>query len=620
MCGIAGIFSYRRNEEADHDAMERALSCMIRRGPDFRQVVTNGPVSLGHSRLSIIDTSADANQPLTDTQHRYKLVYNGEIFNFPELKKELEKKGIQFKTRSDSEVLFHLLITEGKNALKKLRGFFAFAFYDRDNHTLLLARDRMGEKPVFWTEESNRFYFASELKSLLEFPVSKIPDPSLLEVYFSLNYLPGPSTLLKNIFQLEPGTLLEISGNGIRHETWYQPAHGKIQSDYQNAKKDLHEILEESVRIRLISDVPVGSFLSGGIDSTIITGLAKKFKPDLRSFSIGFPEDKFFDETPFALDAAKHIGTDHEVINITGKEMEDSIDDVLNYLDHPFADSSCIPFYLLCKKVKSELTVALSGDGADELFGGYNKHRAWMRSLKKNISNSLLRVSGGLFAGIPDQRHSSYSNKLRQVKRYSKGLKLDPASRYLHWAGFTDSGFLKGFFHPSLQVTDPAKHLHPFLPATDELNDVLLSDIRMVLANDMLVKVDRMSMANSMEIRPPFLDHEVVSFALSTPSSWKTNTSKGKIILRDTFADLLPPSIHNRPKRGFEVPLQRWLETTLAPRIHDEWLNDTYIREQGIFNPAAISELKKNISTKKANPHTVWALIVFQHWWKKYIT
>ena len=639
MCGIAGILALNARGEKDLSKTKDAIKTLSLRGPDAEGVFEHEKVSLGHTRLSIIDTSTASAQPMTDGSGRYTIVYNGEFYNYESVKRDLLKEGVQFQSEGDTEVLLQLYIREGEKCVEKVNGFFAFAIYDKVEQSLFLARDRYGIKPLLYFHNEDRFAFGSELKALIAYDIPREIDNVSLFSYLQLNYVPAPYTMLENVKKLEPGHSLTIRNFEFTEPIKYYniPFNPDEMVDvgvdqYKNAQEALYKKMDAAVERRLVSDVPLGTFLSGGIDSSIITSLAAQKVSDLSSFSIGFKDEPFFDETKYARSLAKKAGTRHTVFEVSNKEMFDNLEDELDYFDEPFADSSAIAVYILCKQTKGHISVALSGDGADEVFSGYNKHMAEYKARHPGLKEQLVKGLSPIIDKIPQSRSGSLSNFSRQLSKFSSGAKLGNKLRYWRWASIIDEEEANYLLKEkkssrSQRLSDEAfiykKRKERFLRMIrkdGDMNDVLLTDVNLVLQNDMLKKVDCMSMANSLEVRTPFLDHNVVDYAFSLPEEFKINGSTRKKILIDTFKHLLPEELLNRPKKGFEVPLLKWLTSDLKPMIERELLNDAFIEQQGIFNSEAIHNLKLKLFSNNPgdSPATVWAIIVFQYWWKKY--
>lgn len=630
MCGIAGAYYYQQTQKEISTIVINAINQLSKRGPDSNGYVFNFPALLIHTRLAIIDTTNAAAQPFTDNSGRYTIVFNGEIFNYKELKKELIEKGIKFQSQSDTEVLLYLFITFGADCLNKLNGFFAFAIYDKLEESLFIARDRYGVKPLYYHKNEEAFYFASEIKALKQFEFKTELDKLSLRTYFQINYIPPPFTIFKNVFKLEPGYYLKISNKQFEKKQWYNivPNKNEIITDtYEQAKYKIQQLLDDSVQKRLISDVPLGCFLSGGIDSSIITALAAKHSPNINTFSIGYKDEKYFDETNYAQLVAKMHKTNHTVFSLSNDDLLSGLYDMLDYMDEPFADSSALAVFILCRETRKKVTVALSGDGADELFSGYNKHLAELQIRNSGLLKKIIAYGKPFWEIFPASRNSFIGNKLRQLQKFSEGYFLNKEDRYWRWAGFMSDEEAMNYFNPiffnanneSLFRRRRKPIYTQLLSQSDNFNNYLLTDQMMVLTGDMLTKVDLMSMANSLEVRTPFLDYRLVDYVNRLPANYKIDKKMKKKILQDSFKELLPQELYNRPKKGFEVPLYNWFNKELKSKIENEWLNDKIIEEQGIFNPQKIRELKKKIFSKNPGDSaaSIWALIVFQYWMKR---
>lgn len=631
MCGITGIFAFNLIGKFNKIHVTSATASLEKRGPDFQDVYLDEWVGLGHRRLSIIDTRAVAHQPMWDEQKRYCIVFNGEIFNYRELRKELEAKGIGFSTESDTEVLLKLYIDQDEKCLPKLNGFFAFCIYDLQEQTMFVARDRYGVKPLLYVFDDDKFIFGSEMKSILQYGIEKSIDYNSLYIYLQLNYIPAPDTIFTTVKKLLPGHYIKVSRQKIDIQSYYKIPYSatKVEHNlisYKDAKEKFKQLLEASVQRRLVSDVPLGTFLSGGIDSSVITGLAARHKPDLHTFSIGFRDEKFFDETHYAKLVAKKFKTEHTVFSLTNDDLYAHLSTILNYIDEPFADSSAIAVYILSKQTRKHATVALSGDGADEMLAGYNKHAAFQRIINKGLKERMVGALAPLWSALPQSRNGALSNKVRQLARFADGMKRSSKDRYWQWAGFASKEDALKMLHPELRINlwlnefvPRRKNMLQYLPEKESMNDILLTDMQVVLPNDMLTKVDLMSMANGLEVRTPFLDVELVDFVFSLPAEYKITNSIRKRILQDSFRDLLPRELYKRPKKGFEVPLLKWFRGEMRATITDDLLSEKFILEQGVFDYQEIARLKKQLFS--ANPGDIhariWGLIVFQWWWRK---
>ena len=632
MCGITGIYAFNEAGRFHLINLQRAVDVLEHRGPDTQGTFLDDRIGLGHRRLSVIDTSPRANQPMKDPTGRYTLVYNGEIYNYLELRKILEDRHqVQFRSESDTEVLLYAYIIYGEKCLQMLNGFFAFGIYDKTENELFIARDRFGIKPIYYYQDEDKFLFASEMRSILAYGIQKSIHTESLVMYLQLNYIPAPMSILKGVSKLLPGHSIRIRNKEI-HISKYYELHKEIPDPDKFSHSSLKEILvdklEDSIKKRLVSDVPLGVFLSGGIDSSIITALASRHQEKLRTFSVGYKNSKFFDEKKYALQVAKHFNTDHKVFDITNEDLLDHLPEILDHFDEPFADSSAIPVYLLSKLTKENVTVALSGDGADEIFSGYNKHMAFVKAKSRGLTNHLIKVMLPLWKSLPKSRNNLISNRIRQIDRFARGLKLPPDERYWLWASFLNEQEALSYFSEDFLYEYNGHKINEFkhlmtssLKYDDSINKILLADTRLVLPNDMLYKVDLMSMANGLEVRVPFLDHNLVEFTMTIPEKFKINPHVQKIILREVLKDLLPGTLHQRPKHGFEVPLLNWFRKDLKTLIRKDLLSDHFIKEQGIFNGLKIGKLKKRLySANPGDAHAqIWALIVFQSWWKKYL-
>ncbi len=635
MCGITGYYAYNEKHSTNIAKISQSNLKHSLRGPDCGNIYKDFNIALGHRRLSIIDTSDVANQPMSDVSGRYVIVFNGEIFNYQELSAKYLKETWQRisgpKTASDTEVLLYLLIEYGTQCLEWLSGFFAFALYDKETDKLLLARDRYGKKPLLYYMGNGFIAFASEMKALLEYGIPKEIDYTVASQYFQLNYIPQPQSMIKGVAKLRPAHFMIFSAKGMEdYAPYYKLATQPTEYDhytYDQAKEGLIKRMDVSVQERMIADVPLGAFLSGGIDSSVIVALASRHTSQLNTFSIGYKDNTFFDETKYAKAVAKKYNTNHTVFSLSNNDFLEHLYDVLDYIDEPFADSSALPVYILSKETRKHVTVALSGDGGDEVFAGYNKHAAEWKIRQTSMANKLVKAGMPLWSALPRSRNSKFTNLFRQLHRFAEGAELPVKERYWRWASFINEKEAAYLFHPdkaaeidNAMLQQEKNYLLSSIK-TDDFNEILLADMNLVLTGDMLVKVDLMSMANSLEVRSPFLDYKVVDFAFSLPSSYKIDNKLKKKILQDAFRPMLPAEIYNRPKHGFEIPLLDWFRKELWGLINDDLLSKEFVQQQGIFNVKATENLKnKLLSNNPEDTHaTIWALIVFQYWWKKYI-
>lgn len=635
MCGITGFYSFNTTTAHTVAKVQQSNEKLSQRGPDSGDIFITKQVALGHRRLSIIDTSNLAAQPMMDVSKRYVLVFNGEIFNYKELAAHYLvpyfKEIGGATSNSDTEVLLALLIQYGTKSIEWLHGFFAFCFYDTLTGQMILARDPFGKKPFLYHLTKDGFAFSSEMKSLLEWDVPRKVDFTVLHQYLQLNYIPQPQSMIENVLKLKAGHFMLIGKNGLEqyeafHKTACKPEQYH-QYTYEEAQQQLIAKMEASVQERMISDVPLGAFLSGGIDSSVIVALASRYTPKLNTFSVGYKDNKFFDETKYAELVAQKYHTHHHVFYLSNDDFLENVFGVLDYIDEPFADSSALPLYILSKNTRKHVTVALSGDGADEVFSGYNKHAAEWKMRQNSLPKTIVKMGAPLWKILPHSRNNKISNLFRQLDRFAEGAKLSTQERYWRWASFNSLDKASALLQPNVlsKVDFPlmANEKQAILSAikTDDFNEVLLTDVHLVLLSDMLVKVDMMSMANSIEVRSPFLDKRVVDFAFGLPSNYKIDGKMKKKLVQDAFRTMLPPELYDRPKHGFEIPMLDWLRKELWGLINDDLLEKNFIVQQGIFDGNTIENLKRKL--KSNNPEdshaTIWALIVFQYWWKKYI-
>tara|TARA_B100001109_G_scaffold255735_1_gene260428 strand:+ start:877 stop:2772 length:1896 start_codon:yes stop_codon:yes gene_type:complete len=630
MCGISGIISNQLIDDAKIDALQLASNQLEKRGPDASGLKRFSKAALAHRRLSIIDTTLSSNQPMQDESGRYFIVFNGEIYNYRQIKKELIAKGKAFKTESDTEVLLNAYIQFGTAFLNKLDGFFALAIYDSVEETTLLARDRFGIKPLLYSKQESAFYFASEMKALLAFNIEKELDHSSIYTYLQLNYIPEPHSIFKSIKKLEPGHYLKIDAeNRVQKIPFFQiqypPENGAYSTlSYEEAQSQFINLLDASVEQRLVADVPLGTFLSGGIDSSLITALAARKVRNLNTFSIGFENEPLFDETAYAHLVAKKYQTNHHVFKLNRNDLLESLHQTLDYIDEPFADSSALAVNALCRETRKHVTVALSGDGADEVFSGYHKHMGEFMVRKNGIKQQFVKQLKPIWDNLPQSRNSKVGNLVRKLSKFSEGSKLSTEERYWLWASLLSeadaSNMLLKKANPDIYRTRKNQILS-YVTKSKDFNDVLRTDVSLVLQGDMLRKVDQFSMSNSLEVRTPFLDHRLVNFAFSLHSSYKINEKMKKRIIQDAAKELLPMELYNRPKKGFEVPLLPWFQNELKDLIHNDLLSDSFIKEQNLFNPKYVKQLREKLDSNNPGDSqaNIWALLVFNKWWKRYI-
>ncbi len=655
MCGITGTSWTTRDKNISPSVLKRMTDVISHRGPDDsggyhsdvsgKSILFNhensftdfNPVSeigtaLGHRRLSIIDLGT-GHQPLSNEDGSIWIAFNGEIYNYQELRKELIHQGHQFKTESDTEVIVHLYEEQGTNCVERLRGMFALAIWDERRQRLFLARDRIGQKPLFYREQAGSLSFASELKSLLQMPDAvRTVDPHAIDLFLAYQYVPHPWSILKGYQKLPPGHRAVYEKGTLSVERYWSPPYQNPQSNsqfpFQTSKQwsdELRDRLTESVKIRMRSDVPLGAFLSGGIDSTIIAGLMQSMSDrPVHTFSIGFPV-KQFDERSYAREAAKMLGTDHHEYVVEPEALE-MLPRLAWHYDEPFADSSAIPTMYLSQVTRQEVTVALSGDGGDELFAGYDRYRAVAISQWFDRLPSLVKKS--MTASIWQKLPASVEQKSfrRRVKRFLAGLAVPPERRYLKWVGIFDTERRLEMYSPEfreqLDEFDTDQFLldaYQLCPDRDFVTRTTATDVLSYLPCDILTKVDIASMAHSLECRSPFLDHHVAELAAAMPLNLKMNKGRGKQILTDTFSDFLPESIQTRKKMGFGVPLNNWFRNELKPLLFDVLLDQRAL-DRCIFDPVAVEQLiSEHLNLQWDHSARLWSLLVLEMWFQTFI-
>jgi len=623
MCGIFGIYKFNNSINICTERVANAVKTLKRRGPDDDNFLGFNNCFLGHTRLSIIDTSVNGSQPMKDETGRYAITFNGEFYNYKSCRNKLIENGFSFFSESDTEVLLKMYIHYGNSFLNHINGCFAFAIYDKTEDKLIVARDRLGIKPLLYYKDDDLLIFSSEIKAIVEYGIKKELNYEALPFYFGLNYIPAPLTILKNVHKLLPGQYIEVNSLTTEIKTWWVPPLPDIINNNSFKPEDsLRELLFKSVERRLIADVPLGCFLSGGIDSAIIAGIASTFIPDLKTFTIGFSDNAYYDESNYAEITARKHNTSHTTCRLKTQDLLDNVSNILDIVDEPFADSSAVALNILSIHTRKELTVALSGDGADELFGGYNKHAAHLSILNKDVRLKILPFISPFINMLDGSRAGSFSNKLRQLKKMKQGMSLNDADRYWRWCNQFNEKNLFELFNTSgsYDKYNYYKKLYTSTIAGKDINEILYSDMRLVLPNDMLVKADKFSMSEGLEIRVPFLDHTVVEYAMQLPSKYKISPKQRKIILKNAFPDMIAPEILNRPKHGFEIPLEAWLKNELQPLLN-KYTQSELLLDQNIFNKKNIDKMKKQLNSNMPGdaPAKLWAILVFQHWWNKYL-
>jgi len=619
LCGITGFTT--KNWTAPGERIQEATATLIHRGPDQQGVFQSNLFSMGATRLKILDLDS-GNQPILSDDGDTGIVFNGEIYNHLELRAELEKLGHRFTSHSDTETVLHAFIQWDKNCFSRMRGMFAVALWTKSKKRIVLARDRMGIKPLYITRIGEDLFFGSELKALFVHPeIDRRLSLCGLDCYLALNYIPSPWTLVDGIEKLPPGEWLEWTDGKISTAAYWRLPFG-VSGDLplESAREELDSLLQDAVREHLISDVPLGVWLSGGIDSsTILHYAAKASSSQLKTFSISF-RGRSFDETEYVHRAAKQYGTDHQELDLTPEEdLRGAIEEFAYFSDEPSADAGALPVWFLSKLSKTKTTVALSGEGADELFGGYLTYRANRLAARARLlprSISQLALAGFRYWPVSDEK-ISFEYK---VKRFLEGTLMPPARAHVYWNGtFSDVekySLLKKKLPSSLNQI--LAELDGLPPSPDDLAPYLWFDQKYFLADDILTKSDRMSMAHSVEVRPPFLDHRIVEFAAKLPASLKIRGTQQKFLLKELMKDKLPPEILQRRKIGFDIPAHEWLRGPLRSLLVDAL--DHGAAEYGeLFRTDVIDTYLRLHLERKANVgYHLWGLLVLFLWMKKW--
>ena len=623
MCGIAG-FTTTNNREENKVIIKKMVETIRHRGPDANSVYTTESIALGHARLSIIDLSEAGTQPMHTEGYHHSIVFNGEIYNYQNVKQELENKGISFVTQTDTEVALKLLADEGPEAISKLNGMFAIALWNSHTKTLDLFRDRIGKKPIYYAQVDDQFIFGSELKVLLAYPgIKKQIRKDALFDFFAYQYVPDPKTIFEGIYKLEPGTRLRLNSNGQITKTRYWKPEVTADSNisYTEAKESLLNLLQEATNDRLVSDVPLGAFLSGGVDSSGIVALMANQLSSVKTCSIGFNE-KTFNETEFAEIVAKQYKTEHYVHTVHDN-VASRLHEITSYLDEPFADPSLVPTFLVSELARQNVTVALTGDGGDEVFAGYSKYTTdWHETRLRNKFPSFARKGMGALA--PYLRKLPNAT-IRRASSLMHSLSLDPAKAFYVTNSFLDDHVWYscisdhyrnslGDYHPSA-ITEA---IYNEANAEDHLSKLLQTDMQTYLPGGILVKADRMSMANSLELRAPILDYRVIEFANRLPIEFKFQNGNKKRILKDIFEPWLPNDILHRKKMGFSTPLAVWFRTELK-EITENTLFATNAGLKQFFKTDAIQALwNDHQSSRFDHSAFLWSLLMFELWYQNY--
>lgn len=622
MCGIAG--AYTEGRTPDRGTLERMNAPLSHRGPDDEGIHLDGPVGLAHKRLSIIDLQT-GQQPITNEDGTVTVVFNGEIYNYAALRESLSAAGHEFSTGTDTEVIVHLYEEYGQLFVQRLRGMFAFALWDATADRLVLARDRMGIKPLLLADDGTSIAFASELPALLESGVDHGgTDTRSISQYFSLGYVPAPRTAFRNIKKLRPGEVITISDGEVEQSEYYTPTVECRDIPFETAVSGLRTRVEDAVEERLMSDVPLGAFLSGGIDSSIVVGtMADLAEGPVRTFTVGF-EDSLFDESWAAREVADYHGTDHTEYTVTPDDVRSAIPTVLDRLGEPFADQSIIPTYIVARETSRDVKVALSGDGADELFAGYSRYRGeyhsgYYRRIPSFIQESVVEPA---IKGLDVSRESARGEFVRKAQKFLRGGEASTPDRHFEWGRIASDEALQSF--PALDPADAGRETlrrqhelaASYLPSgrRDSMAKIQAVDTHFGLPNQILHKTDRASMYNSLEVRVPFLDTDVVEYAMSLPTNYKITPRKQKRVLKRAFDDVLPEQILQRNKQGFDMPIGEWFKHELE----DEFTGAVRGLDTDLLDMNVVMDRFADHKTgEREHGKFLWAVYVFARWYRR---
>lgn len=633
MCGISGFVDFNKN--TDLPTLQKMNRMLAHRGPDgegYAQYQTNtASIGLGHRRLSIIDLTHGGSQP--KSFGHLHITYNGEVYNFAEIKIELEAKGHHFESHSDTEVILHAYMEWGQAALQKFIGMFAFVLYDEQAQQIFACRDRAGVKPFFYYYNNGLFLFASELKAIMQHPeFTKSINLNAVGAYMQHGYVPTPHCIFNHTHKLKPGHFLQlnITSNSLTTQQYWNvyDAYNKptLNIALPDAIEETEKLLTNAFTYRMVSDVPVGVFLSGGYDSSCVTALLQKNTTEkIKTFTIGVP-DAGLNEAPYAKDIAAHLGTDHTEYYCTDKEALEIVPNLPYYYDEPFADSSAIPTTLVSRIAKEKVTVALSADAGDEIFAGYNRYDYFERFGKKlnSIPPIVRKTAAALMDVIPANNIPILNKKYLFASRYEKlkNLLKNPSEQNLLMSmviAFNENE-IKHLFKQNIVKLPNAFDSKELIEANHStLNYMMAIDYQTYLLDDILQKVDRAGMSVSLEGREPFLDHRIIEWAAQLPMAYKYNNGNKKFIIKEIVHKYLPKDMMNRPKMGFGIPIAAWLQGNLKKYV-DQYFDSTYIEKQNIFNNSEIQRIKQSFYDGKVErAEKIWYLLMFQLWYDKWV-
>lgn len=627
MCGICGIVNFKESEPVEEKLLRDMNQTLVHRGPDEEGYYCQGSVGLAIRRLSVIDL-ATGHQPISNEEGSVWVVFNGEIYNFLQLKSDLVQKGHRFKTNSDTEVIVHLYEEMGVDFVQKLRGMFAIALWDNNNKRLVLVRDRIGKKPLIYSLLPGRIAFASELRTLLLVPgVSKDMDLEALDLYMTLQYIPSPRTIFQSIKKLPPAHMLVWDGKNVEIRRYWDLSwkHSPSLLTQDEARQILLQKLKESIRLRMVSDVPLGAFLSGGIDSSCVVALMSEMSSrPVKTFTIGF-EEQNFSELRFAREVAQAYGCDHHEIMVR-PEMAEVLPQLVWHYGEPYADSGALPAFYVARETRRHVTVALNGDGGDEIFAGYPRYASLkLLSVWDHLPLILRRGMGRMSETLSSGKWPY----LRRVRRFLESTVLaSQGQRYLNKLGSFSEEQKKLLYSKDMkQALGKEELIRQYLDQAfqnvfteDSVNQWLYRDLTTYLPECLMVKIDIATMANSLEARSPFLDHELVEFAFSLPGHWKLKgLGKSKWILKEAMAKYLSPKILHRSKMGFGIPLETWLRRELRDYWKDHVLSGEAIR-RGYFEEKTLKNFfEEHVSGKKNHGMCLWTLLMLELWHRAYL-
>ena len=624
MCGIAG-FTHFSGNMGDKDTLKKMGDSIYHRGPDAGGEHINEHVGLAHRRLAIIDLSDAGIQPMTSHDGKYVIVFNGEIYNFQAIRDELSAAGYPFKTHTDTEAILALYATEGEKMLSKLNGMFAFALWDTTSEKLMIARDRMGKKPLYYLQTETQFAFASEIKALLTLP--NVPRDIRLDAvydFFAYQYIPDPKSIFTHIHKLPPAHYMTIDASGVNIQQYWDVSFKNTSDESEVVlTQKLRDLATHCTKQRMVSDVPLGAFLSGGVDSSgVVAMMATNSKTPVTTCSIGFDEKKF-NETEFAKEVANQYQTDHHEFTVH-QNVADNLEKIVAYFDEPFADPSLVPTFFVSELARQQVTVAIAGDGGDEVFAGYEKYTkdATENRLRNKFPKFIRKY---VFPKFADLLSNSNATVFRKGKSLLTSLSQEPAMGFYttnsqiddrQWQKLAQQDIKEklGDYHPSKITIDAYEKSD----GPDHLAKILYTDMKTYLPGGILVKVDRMSMANSLEVRAPLLDKDVVEFSATVPSEMKFKNGEKKHILKEAFKPMLPNNILYRKKMGFSVPLASWFRHEIK-ELAQRYLIEQAQGLKGIFNHDQVVTLWKEHQNGNADHSALlWSMLMFEMWWVKY--